>query len=148
MRAGQFTNLSDAGRLAGLCAALLLMGCAGNPQSDAAADNGDPWEPFNRKMYALNRGVDRAALRPLAKGYRKIMPNFAQRGVSNFFDNLSTPASAVNNLLQGKPGRGLSEFGRFLFNSTLGVGGLIDITGHSGVPRYAEDFGQTLAVWG
>jgi phospholipid-binding lipoprotein MlaA len=127
-----------------------LSGCSSTPAADGAPESAsyDPWEPMNRGLYRMNVAVDKATLRPLAKGYRAVTPNIAEHGISNFFDNLTTPGSALNNFLQGKPARGFSEFGRFLFNSTLGVGGLFDVAGAGGMDRYDETFSQTFAVWG
>lgn len=128
----------------------LLTACANStekPEEQASAEY-DPWEPMNRKLFAVNHAVDKLTFRPLAKGYRKITPVFARRGVANFFDNLSTPRSSLNNFLQGKPSRGFSELGRFLFNSTLGLGGLIDVATAGGMESFDEDFSQTFAVWG
>ena len=127
----------------------ILTACAATPDTDeASAGANDPWEPMNRTVFSFNMAVDKATLRPLARGYQKITPNFARRGVTNFFDNLTTPGSALNNFLQGKPARGFSELGRFLFNSTLGIGGLVDIADLGGMQRHEEDFSQTFAVWG
>jgi phospholipid-binding lipoprotein MlaA len=84
----------------------------------------------------------------VAKGYKKVVPSPLRKGVTNFFSNLTTPRSALNNFLQGKPKRGFNELGRFLFNSTLGLGGLIDIAKAGGMERYDENFAQTLSVWG
>lgn len=103
---------------------------------------------MNRSLYSLNTTIDKVTTKPLAKGYRAIMPGPVRRGISNFFRNLIAPRSAINNFLQGKPGRGVSEIGRFVINSTVGVGGLIDIATPSGLEEYREDFGQTAAVWG
>ena len=108
----------------------------------------DPWEPMNRSIYRFNDAVDKSTLRPLAKGYQAITPSVVRTGIGNFFDNLSTPASIINNFLQGKPSRGLSETARFVVNSTVGIGGLLDVATASGVEEYDEDFGQTAAVWG
>ena len=108
----------------------------------------DPWEGMNRSLYSANIAIDKATTRPLAKGYRAVLPSPVRKGVSNFFRNLTTPRSIVNNLLQGKPARGFSEFGRFLFNSTLGVAGVFDVATAGGMDEYREDFGQTAAVWG
>lgn len=127
-----------------------LAGC-GTVQPAAPPDQraaSDPWEPFNRQVDAFNTAVDKATFKPLAKGYNTVLPNFARRGVSNFFDNLATPGTSLNNFLQGKPGAGLSDIGRLLFNSTLGIGGLFDIATPMGLEPHDEDFGQTLAVWG
>jgi len=129
-----------------------LAGCATAPSggSDAAPVRAehDPLEPLNRSLYAINDAVDRVTLKPIARGYKAVVPEFARRGVTNFSRNLFTPRSAVNNFLQGKPGPGFSELGRFIINTTLGIGGLIDIATAQGMPVYDEDFGQTLAVWG
>ena len=103
---------------------------------------------MNRPLYRAHTAIDNATMKPLAKGYRKIMPNPVRKGISNFFRNLTTPRSIVNNFLQGKPKQGFSEVGRFAFNSTFGIGGLIDIATIGGMEEYREDFGQTAAVWG
>jgi len=103
---------------------------------------------MNRSLFDVNDAIDRVSTKPLAKAYRKIIPGLVRRGVSNFFNNLVAPRSAINNLLQGKPGRGVSEIGRFVINSMIGVGGLFDIATPSGLDEYREDFGQTAAVWG
>lgn len=130
----------------------LLAGCASTPNGDPGAApvraEHDPLEPLNRGLYAINDAVDRVTLKPIARGYKAVVPDFARRGVTNFSRNLFTPRSSVNNFLQGKPGRGFSELGRFIINTTLGIGGLIDVATAQGMPVYDEDFGQTLAVWG
>jgi phospholipid-binding lipoprotein MlaA len=127
-----------------------LAGCASHDPLDENSSyvEYDPLEPFNRKVFSFNRAVDKAAIRPLARGYRKVIPTPVRRSITNFFSNLTTPRSALNNFLQGKPGRGFNELGRFLFNSTLGIAGLFDIAGASGMERYNENFAQTLSVWG
>ena len=132
---------------------LLMAGCAGSPPENENLESSvrakyDPLEPLNRSMYALHDAVDRFTLKPIARGYKAVMPGFARRGVTNFSRNLFTPRSAVNNFLQGKPGRGFTDLGRFLLNSTFGLGGLLDIATAEGIPEYDEDFGQTMAVWG
>ncbi len=121
-------------------------GCASIPPEDRAES--DPWEPMNRGLYSFNRGIDKVTTKPLAKGYEKVLPQPVRTGITNFFKNLRTPASAINNFLQGKPKRGFSELGRFVFNSTLGIGGLIDIATAGGLEENFEDIGQTAAVWG
>lgn len=108
----------------------------------------DPWESMNRSIYKTNVVFDNATTKPLSKGYKKIIPRPVRKGVANFFRNLTTPRSVINNFLQGKPAHGLSELGRFVLNSTLGIGGLIDVATASGMQEYSEDFGQTAAVWG
>lgn len=123
-------------------------GCAANGEAVRTAPETDPWEPMNRSVYAFNDTIDRYTLKPIARGYDAVVPTFAKTGVSNFANNLSTPVSALNNLLQGKPVRSLSDVTRFIVNSTIGIGGLFDPATAGGLERYDEDFGQTLAVWG
>ncbi|MDH3336507.1 MAG: VacJ family lipoprotein [Gammaproteobacteria bacterium] len=127
-----------------------LSGCATTDASDEDSPYVayDPLEPLNRKIHSFNTVVDKVALRPLARGYRKVVPSPVRRGITNFFSNLTTPRSSLNNFLQGKPKRGFSELGRFIFNSTLGLGGFIDIAGAGGLERYDENFAETLSVWG
>lgn len=108
----------------------------------------DPFESFNRKMYSFNSAIDRAVLKPLAKAYDKVFPDFVQRGVANFFRNLLEPTVVVNDILQGKFKQSAADTGRFLINTTVGVAGLFDVATRVGLPRHQEDFGQTLAVWG
>lgn len=108
----------------------------------------DPWEPFNRKVHGFNNAVDRGIARPLATAYTHVVPRFARTGVSNFFSNLRAPLTITNQLLQGRPADAWDSLGRFLMNSTLGVGGLFDPASKAMVPRRNEDFGQTLGAWG
>ncbi|MGI9450597.1 MAG: MlaA family lipoprotein [Geminicoccaceae bacterium] len=110
---------------------------------------GDPLENFNRGSFQFNLKLDRYFLRPIAKTYRFITPSFVRTGVSNALDNLRTPVTVANDLLQGEPRRATEGVGRFMFNTILGFGGLIDIGGMVGMPeRHDEDFGQTLAAYG
>lgn len=125
---------------------LLLIQLAACATTDP--DNIDPLEKYNRSMFEVNRFGDKIIYKPFGKAYKAIIPGFARKGVHNFFDNLTAPRSSVNNFLQGKPARGANELARFLFNSTLGIGGLFDIAAAGGMERYDEDFSQTLAVWG
>jgi len=108
----------------------------------------DPWEKLNRKTHAFNNVVDRNIARPLALGYVKVVPRPVRLGVSNFFNNLGQPLSAINALLQGKPKQAGQSLGRFLLNSTLGIGGIFDPATDANLPNKSEDFGQTLGVWG
>jgi len=108
----------------------------------------DPWEKFNRRMHRFNNAVDRRVAKPLAKAYVKVVPRPVRLGVGNFFNNLGQPVSAVNALLQGKPKQAGQSLGRFVMNSTLGIGGLFDPATSANIPNKSEDFGQTLAVWG
>lgn len=108
----------------------------------------DPWEPYNRRMHRFNNAVDRHVAKPLATVYVKVVPRPLRSGVSNFFANLGQPASAVNALLQGRPKQAAHAFGRFLINSTLGIGGIFDPATDAHLDNRNEDFGQTLGVWG
>lgn len=127
-------------RFAVLGIALVLAGCAtNNPR--------DPFEPFNRTMFEFNDAVDKAALRPAAEAYAKL-PSFVQTGVGNFFGNLGDVPTAINNFLQGKFADGLSDVMRVAVNTTLGFGGLLDISSEAGLYKHNEDFGQTLGKWG
>jgi ABC-type transporter lipoprotein component MlaA len=108
----------------------------------------DPLRPFNKVMWAVNRTTDRFVFKPVATVYRKTTPKFFRKGVGNAFDNLGEPWSAVNNLLQAKPGRAFDNVKRFTVNTTVGLGGLTDRASKFGVRPAREDFGQTLAVWG
>ena len=129
-----------------LLAATLLGACASIPAEQRAKS--DPWEPLNRTLFDINTTIDNVTLKPIAKGYQAIIPSPVRTGVSNFYRNLTTPGSVVNNLLQGKPKRGLSELTRFVFNSTMGLGGILDVATAAGLEEYSEDIGQTVAVWG
>ena len=120
----------------------ILAGCA------TTADKPDPWEGFNRKTFAFNEKLDEAVLKPVATGYVKVVPDFAREGVSNFFSNLEDVGTSLNNFLQGKPGEGVSDVGRFVVNSVFGVLGLWDVATPMGLEKHYEDFGQTLGVWG
>lgn len=130
--------------LPALLCAVLLAGCAGTQTS---GDPRDPWEPANRKFYAFNDALDKAILAPVAEQYVKL-PEGLRSSVSNFFVNIGYPTTVINQFLQGKFEEGMEDTMRFVFNSTLGLGGLFDFASGIGLPRHQEDFGQTLAVWG
>lgn len=123
----------------------LLFGFAGTSQAN---EEDDPFESVNRVTFAFNDYLDRYLLKPVAKGYRKITPDFAEEGIGNFFDNLSEPLNILNNLLQGKPADAGTDGLRLLVNTTVGIFGFIDIGSRIGLDRHDEDFGQTLGVWG
>ncbi len=125
---------------------LLLTACAGT-QNRHTDDVNDPWEGFNRKVYAFNDGLDKV-VRPVAVVYDTIMPDPFQRGVGNFFRNLDAPVTVVNQILQGKLKNGGVSIGRFLINTTIGLLGFFDVATKMGIPFYEEDLGQTLAKWG
>ena len=130
--------------------ALTLSGCntlSVNDDTSAQISN-DPLQGLNRKIYGFNNGVDKAIVKPIAKGYDAVLPTPAKIGVHNFFTNLGEPFNIVNNLLQAKFDRALGSTYRFLVNSTIGIGGLIDVAGYYEVEETREDLGQTLAAWG
>lgn len=127
----------------GLAFFSVLSGCAttGNNASD-------PLEGWNRGVQSFNDKFDDYAMKPVAKGYNWIMPEFANQGVSNFFSNINDIAVTINDLLQFKLEQTGMDGSRFLLNSTAGVGGLIDVASMLDLPKHYEDFDQTLGVWG
>lgn len=124
---------------------LLLAGCASTPRQ---ATPGDPLEPLNRQVYAFNDAFDRAIARPVARGYRRVTPGPVQQGIGNFFRNLDDVAVLANSVLQLKGYKSAATTFRLVFNSTVGLFGLIDVARGLGVPKQNEDFGQTLGHWG
>ncbi len=131
-----------------------MLDAEGNPQTAGGAlgaeENGenDPFEGFNRAMFKFNQKVDKYALKPVAKGYRAVLPSPVRKGVSNFFSNLREPIVILNALLQGKFIQAVSDLSRFIWNTTAGLYGLIDVASHMGMEKHHEDFGQTLGKWG
>jgi len=140
--------------VAGLSFAALLAGCATPPPaSDPQAladyrDTNDPWEPTNRVIYRINDGLDTAILRPVAVGYRDVVPETVRTHTHDFLVNLSSPVTLADDMLQGKPRRAGDTFMRLLINSTVGVGGIFDVASGWGYPQHDTDFGVTLAIWG
>ncbi len=134
--------------------ALSLTGCATPPPADdpdAVAEYkeaNDPLEPTNRVFYAINDALDTVILHPIALGYRAALPTPVRTGVHNVLNNLGTPVTLTNDLLQGNRRRAGDTMSRFLLNTTLGVGGLMDVAAERGIPDHPADFGMTLAVWG
>jgi phospholipid-binding lipoprotein MlaA len=140
------------GIVVAVIAALLLGGCATRPDDpdDLAyyLETGDPLEPMNRAIFQFNEVADKVVLRPAAVGYRTVVPKGVRIGIRNFLNHLRSPITILNALLQGEGERARDTFGRFLTNTILGLGGLIDVSSDAGIPQHYEDFGQTLAVWG
>lgn len=137
-----------------LSSLLGLSGCATRP---AEYTETDPLEPVNRAVYRLNDTLDKALLKPVARGYSAIAPAPLKTGVRNLFSNLGEPGNAANQLLQGKPGQAANALGRFAINSTVGILGILDVAGDTPVysgpedqerRRMEEDTAQTLATWG
>lgn len=126
-----------------LVVAGLLGGCAiSKPRTD------DPWESFNRKMYKVNSTLDKAVVRPVAVGYRKVTNPPVRNGISNIYDTLHQPAEMANELLQGKPLYAVESLGRMVVNLLLGFAGMNDLASTLGIPNHRTDFGVTLARWG
>ncbi|MCB1687756.1 MAG: VacJ family lipoprotein [Halioglobus sp.] len=117
-------------------------------EDESAGGVADPWEPMNRRIFSFNESLDNHLLLPAAKGYRYVMPDPAERGVTNFIANVYEFNSIFNSLLQGRPGNALQSFGRFLVNTTVGLAGLIDVATPMGIESRPADFGQTLYTWG
>ncbi|NHC60146.1 MlaA family lipoprotein [Paenalcaligenes suwonensis] len=127
-----------------LAALALVSGCAtvNNPNPR------DPFESYNRTMYAINYNIDQALFRPIASAYQTLTPQPAQNCFRNMFNNLGDIWSAANSFLQGRPHDFFNTLGRVLFNTTMGVGGCFDVASQMGSRRIPNDFGTTLGVWG
>ena len=108
----------------------------------------DPFEDLNRDIFIFNEKLDEKLLKPAALTYRKVTPQFARTGVTNFFNNLEEIDTTINQVLQGEIKYAFNDAGRFVINSTIGLFGLIDVASKIGLEKHEEDFGQTLGVWG
>lgn len=151
---------NTAGKLAMISLIIpLLSGCASTAskpaktstvksQTKAVANKDDPWKSFNKGVQTFNDTVDKAVLKPVAEGYDYVMPTYGRQGMTNFFNNMSDIGVFTNAALQGKFEQSSEDAGRFLVNTTLGVGGLVDVGTMMGLNKHEEDFDQTLAVWG
>jgi len=128
--------------------AVILILASGFLSGCAHQNARDPLEPLNRGIYAFNDAVDNALMKPIATGYRAVLPQFVRTGVTNFFSNLDDVTVIVNSVLQLKIPQAVSDTGRFLINTTIGVLGLFDVATHLGLEKHNEDFGQTLGYWG
>jgi phospholipid-binding lipoprotein MlaA len=134
-------------------AALMFSGCASHPDTAQQAtsyeeDFNDPFEDTNRKIFEFNQVVDRNVLVPAAKAYRTALPDPVRDSVRDFLNNLREPLVFVNDTLQGQFERAGTTVGRFVINSTIGIGGLVDVAGRWGIPFHEEDLGLTLGTWG
>jgi len=135
--------------LGGIVAAILASGCSSIPAApkEERAES-DPWEPLNRQIDGFNRGFDKVLMKPVAKGYEFIIPKFMRIGVRNFSSNLRTPLNAIGSFLQGKGKKGFKQTARFLYNSSFGILGILDVATPLGFEKENEDFGQVFATWG
>jgi phospholipid-binding lipoprotein MlaA len=138
---------SHARGLLGGIVALSLCGCVTLPPNTQRSPQ-DPWESWNRGVYKVNDKLDRAVLSPVARGYVKVVPKLIRTGIRNFFTNLNTTTVLINDALQGKFLASANDLGRFVMNSTIGIGGLFDPASAAGLEKNDEDFGQTLGKWG
>lgn len=129
------------------CIASALVGCASIPAGVQPSPQ-DPWESFNRSVFEFNEGLDAYVLKPVVAGYRFVLPEFVREGIYNFFSNYSDIYTALYNLLQGKPAYAFNDFMRVVVNTTMGLGGLLDLATPAGLEKHKEDWGQTLGVWG
>lgn len=120
--------------------ALLVSGCA--------TTNKDPLEGINRGIYKFNDVTDRAIIKPVAKAYKTITPSPIRKGFNNFFNNLGSITTVINDLLQFKFAAAFTDAGRFVINTTFGLAGFIDVASMDNIPNHKEDFGQTLGYWG
>ena len=132
--------------LSTLVISITLSGCASTGKS--VPEQNDPWSGWNRGTQTFNDNLDKAVLKPVAKGYQWITPEFVSEGVTNFFSNINDIGVTVNDLLQFKLTQTSMDAGRFLVNTTAGVGGFIDVATMIDLPKHKEDFGQTLGYWG
>lgn len=135
-----------------LLGTFVISGCATVPSGSEAkvayVESNDPLEPLNRVIWKFNLVIDKAILRPIAAVYKSILPELVRDGVKNVLSNLRSPVILTNDILQGELGRAGSTAGRFVLNSTAGIGGIFDVATSLGLEAHDEDFGQTLAVWG
>lgn len=151
MSARRVARRANVGRALLLAVVLAVSGCAsvapeGGPPR--IANPADPWENWNRKVFAFNDAIDEAVLKPVATAYRDVVPALVRRGVDNFFGNVGDLWSAANHLLQGKLEPGLEMGMRVAVNTVFGIYGILDPATEMKLTRRSEDFGQTLAVWG
>jgi phospholipid-binding lipoprotein MlaA len=132
--------------LSSLVISSMLGGCAST--TSAKANPNDPWQGWNRGAQSFNDSIDKAILKPIAKGYQWITPKPVDEGITNFFSNINDIGVTVNDLLQFKLLQGGKDFSRFLVNTTAGVAGVFDVAQKIDLPKHNEDFGQTLGFWG
>jgi len=131
-----------------LLGAISLVSACATSAISPGVDPLDPFENSNRRIYDFNEGLDEHILKPIATRYADITPDQFKKGITNFFNNLAYVNVIANSSLQGKLDQSLSDIFRFIFNSTIGIGGLFDVASEMGLHEHKEDFGQTLAVWG
>jgi len=129
------------------CTAFLLLLCI-FVASEASAQTDDPWRETNERLFKLNDYFDQLIVRPVASAYTLFIPRVARQGIGNFFSNIDDINVFVNDLLQLKLDAAMNDSGRLLVNTTLGLGGVLDVASGFGLYKNEEDFGQTLGRWG
>jgi phospholipid-binding lipoprotein MlaA len=130
---------------------VMLTACSSVPNGSQVTFNSDPRDPFqniNRKVHTFNSVLDKQVLVPVVNVYEDVTPDSIEKGVSNFFSNLSDVGNLLNHTLQFKPKKAAKDLGRLVINTTLGLGGIIDVASNLGIYQEPEDFGQTLGYWG
>lgn len=127
---------------------LSVVACSTTPTKESASSKNDAFEGFNRSIHAFNESVDKAILKPLAKGYMSVAPEAVEKGVTNFFSNIEDIGVTVNDLLQFKITQSGMDASRFIVNTTAGGLGVVDVASMIDLPKHNEDFGQTLGFWG
>ncbi|MFP8880495.1 MAG: VacJ family lipoprotein [Myxococcota bacterium] len=130
-----------------LVAALVALSCVLGA-GVASAEDEDPWEGFNRKIYRFNEGADKYVIGPVAKGWNFLLPDQVELAIDRFFENIRFPIRFLNDLLQAKPLAAAEDLGRFVINSSIGLAGFFDPASKLGIKGHNEDFGQTLGYWG
>jgi len=125
----------------------LALGACSTPSPESLAQN-DPFEATNRDIFDFDVKLDHVVMRPVTRGYRAVVPEFARDGVHNFLTNLNSPVILANDVLQGDGEKATNTFGRIVVNSTVGVGGLIDVASKIGIPYHENDFGITMGKAG
>jgi phospholipid-binding lipoprotein MlaA len=135
-------------RAAGVLSLVLSLGACATLPPNAPRSKADPWERFNRSVYNFNDSIDRHVAKPVAKRYVKVVPQPVRTGVNNFFSNLHTPTVMINDALQAKFLKAGADLGRFLMNTIVGIGGILDPATSAGLDRNDNDFGRTLGLWG
>ncbi|MEH6448914.1 MAG: VacJ family lipoprotein [Oleispira sp.] len=126
----------------------LLITVSASAMVSASDESVDPWQGFNRSVFEFNETLDKYVAKPVAQGYQAVTPQFLDTGISNFFSNLEDVLIVANDVFQLKPIQALSDTGRFLVNSTIGLLGFFDVASHIGLVKHNEDLGQTLGFWG
>jgi phospholipid-binding lipoprotein MlaA len=142
-----FDRMRDPRRFAALLACAALVGCSSMSEKRDREEN-DPLEPMNRVVFNANDAIDTIVIKPIAEGYRAVLPQFVRDAIRAFIDNLQEPRIFVNNLLQLRISDAAITVARFSINSTFGLAGMLDLASGSGLPRQTGDFGETLYMWG